>query len=67
MTMKLIVNGRASDSEADTVRDLITELDLTGRAVAVEVNKTLVPRREHETTKLSDGDVIEIVTLVGGG
>lgn len=65
--MKLTVNGRENDSNADTVRDLITELALTGRAVAVEVNKMLVPHRQHETTKLNNGDVIEIVTLVGGG
>lgn len=34
---------------------------------AVEVNRKLVRRPEYEATSLTDGDVVEIVTLVGGG
>jgi thiamine biosynthesis protein ThiS len=33
----------------------------------VEVNRSLVPRRERDARELRDGDVVEIVTLVGGG
>ena len=65
--MKLIVNGQAEERDASTVRDLVAQLGLEGRAVAVEVNQELVPRRSHERTPLRDGDVVEIVTLVGGG
>jgi len=36
-------------------------------AFAVEVNRRVVPRRDHAATLLQDGDSIEIVTLVGGG
>lgn len=34
---------------------------------AVEVNKQLVRRPQYETVTLNEGDVVEIVTLVGGG
>ena len=34
---------------------------------AVEVNKRLVRRADYDSTALCDGDVVEIVTLVGGG
>ncbi|MBX3394200.1 MAG: sulfur carrier protein ThiS [Phycisphaerae bacterium] len=34
---------------------------------AVELNKRLVRRPQYESTPLVDGDVVEIVTLVGGG
>lgn len=34
---------------------------------AVELNKQLVKRGAYESTSLTDGDVVEIVTLVGGG
>ncbi len=34
---------------------------------AVEVNKSLVRRGQYESTPLDEGDVVEIVTLVGGG
>ncbi|MCC7191707.1 MAG: sulfur carrier protein ThiS [Phycisphaeraceae bacterium] len=66
--MRLTVNGETTDArEGQTVRELIDQLKLGDRAVAVEVNKKLVPRRLHETTRLATGDVVELVTLVGGG
>ena len=66
--MKLTVNGEPADArEGQTVRELVERLGLTGQAVAVEVNKRLIPRRQHEATALQPGDAVEIVTLVGGG
>ena len=65
--MKLTVNGEQRQTEASTVRELVVDLGLGERAVAVEVNKTIVPRLLHEKTPLRDGDAVEIVTLVGGG
>ena len=50
-----------------TVADLITHYHLGGSASAVEVNRELVPRRQHAEHALADGDEVEIVTLVGGG
>lgn len=50
-----------------SVRGLIVHLGLTDGPVAVERNLQIVPRAEHETTALSDGDTIEIVHFVGGG
>lgn len=66
--VNLTVNGQATDArEGQTVRELIDQLKLGDRAVAVEVNKKLIPRRLHEATRLQPGDVVELVTLVGGG
>jgi thiazole synthase len=35
--------------------------------VAVEVNRDLITRRRHDQTSIAEGDVLEVVTLVGGG
>jgi sulfur carrier protein len=43
------------------------ELGLTGKPVAVERNREVVPRALHESTVLSPGDRLEVVTFVGGG
>ena len=37
------------------------------RVVDVERNEEIVPKNEYDSTKLSEGDVIEIVTFMGGG
>ncbi|MBN1436703.1 MAG: sulfur carrier protein ThiS [Sedimentisphaerales bacterium] len=49
-----------------TVRQLLDELKVVG-PLAVELNRKVCPKKDHETTILSDGDIIEIVTIVGGG
>jgi sulfur carrier protein len=66
--MEIRVNGEAMTLESPcTVGELLDQLELAGSACAVEVNKEVVPKREHDTCTLNDGDTIEIVTLVGGG
>ena len=68
VAMKLTVNGKDRLlSDGRTVRQLVEEMGLAKAAVAVEVNRKVVPRKEHEKTPLAEGDVVEVVTLVGGG
>ena len=50
-----------------TVAELLELLGRDPKKLAVEVNETVVPRGEHPSRSLQDGDRVEIVTLVGGG
>lgn len=63
----VVVNGEPRQTGARTVADLIRELGLEGRPVAVEVNKSCVPHRKVAERYLADGDLVEMVSLVGGG
>ena len=64
----IIVNGeRRSVGPGASALDVVVELGLADRPVAVEVNERVVPRRELAARLLGDGDRLEIVTLVGGG
>lgn len=66
--MELIVNGEPRQVVAPyTVADLIRDLELTGRRLAVEVNLEIVPRSCHGERQLQSGDRIEIVHAIGGG
>ena len=66
--MQLTINGQGRQiAESTTIADLLDELKLGGKPVAVEVNLELVPRQRHAEHRLSEGDHLEIVTLVGGG
>jgi sulfur carrier protein len=65
--MRVTVNGEAKQvPDGTTIAALIEQLKLVPRNVAVELNRRLV-RSEKYSTALSDGDVVEIVTFVGGG
>lgn len=65
--MRIEVNGEAREVSASTIADLITELRLDPRKVAVERNLEIVPRSLHGATALAQGDRIELVQFVGGG
>jgi len=66
--MMIQVNGKPTEfTEGCTVRVLLAARGLEGKPCAVEVNKALVPKREHGSRELREGDAVEIVTLVGGG
>ena len=66
--MTIQVNGQRREIEAGaSVAKLLDELGVTQPHVAVELNLEVVPRSQHEATRLSEGDHVEVVTLVGGG
>ncbi len=66
--MELEINGeRRQIPDGWTIADLLVSLKVENRYCAVERNLELVPRELHQACRLSAGDRIEIVTLVGGG
>jgi thiazole synthase len=69
--LRVLVNGVPRDlpasPDAPTVAVLLREAGLAGKRVAVEVNGEVVPRAEHGSRALKEGDRVEMVTFVGGG
>ena len=66
--MEITINGQSRRvAEGITVAELLEELGLAGKQVAVEANLELVPHQRHAQHRLADADRLEIVTLVGGG
>jgi sulfur carrier protein len=66
--MEITVNGEAKTlSPGVTVADLMEEMGLIGKRLAVEINLEIVPRSSHETHQLQVGDRVEIVHAIGGG
>jgi sulfur carrier protein len=60
----LTLNGAAHDTGATTLLELVGPV-ADGHAVAI--NHEVVPRAEHGTRLLADGDVVDVVTAVAGG
>ncbi|HYF49269.1 MAG TPA: sulfur carrier protein ThiS [Planctomycetota bacterium] len=66
--MTIVVNSKPQElPEAATVADLIEQMKLGEKRVAVEVNTELVTKTEWKSHRLKDGDKVEVVTFVGGG
>ena len=66
--MRLTVNGADHDVARDvTVAALLDTLALRRDGIAVALNDDVVPRAEHATRTLNDGDRLEIIVAVAGG
>ena len=66
--IEITINERPrSVAEGITLAQLLVELEIQSPAIAVEINQQLRPRNQFDNTTLEAGDVVEIVTLVGGG
>lgn len=64
----LQVNGEPRRCAAQTrLPDLLTQLGMNPRLVAVEYNGEILHRQFWAETKIQEGDRLEIVTIVGGG
>ncbi len=64
----LTLNGEPHRiAEGSSVADLVNDIGLNHKKVAVERNLEIVPRSTLVDVMLADGDILEIVHFVGGG
>lgn len=68
MSLEIRLNGEQKVFDcAMSVADLVEVLGYTGKRMAVERNGEIVPKSQHGSTPLANGDQLEIVVAVGGG
>jgi sulfur carrier protein len=66
--VKLTVNGKPVELEGPLpLLAYLRSLGVDPRAVAVELNERIIERSEFESATLNEGDVVEVVRMVGGG
>ncbi|RWD42139.1 sulfur carrier protein ThiS [Mesorhizobium sp.] len=65
--MKLTVNGQDHEVAAETLAALLAELDFQGGWLATALNGDVVPARERDRCRLTEGDRIEILSPMKGG
>lgn len=66
--MQIVVNGKEMQlAEPVSIAQLLQQLELENRRLAVEVNQAIVPRSQHASHQLQTGDKVEIVHAIGGG
>lgn len=67
--MQLTINGKARSFELAQMNaaQLVEQLELVGKRLAIELNGEIIPRSQFADTTLLEGDKLEIVGAVGGG
>ena len=66
--MKVIINGTARELAADaSIGDAVRLLTTAASGVAAAVNGEVVRRASWDTTPVTDGDEVEVITATQGG
>jgi len=66
--IEIELNGSAHQlNGTENVEDLIAALSLTGKAVAVAINRQIVPRNQWAQRQFSAADKVDVVRAIGGG
>jgi thiamine biosynthesis protein ThiS len=66
--MFITINGEKKEIQTDVnLSQLLENLSLAKERIAIELNKTVVRKKDWESIKINDADRIEIVHFVGGG
>ena len=66
--MNLVINGQMREApDLVNVSDLARWLGLPASGWAVELEGRVVKRSDHGTTRVREGDRLEVIRLVGGG
>ncbi|MBO4458462.1 MAG: sulfur carrier protein ThiS [Butyrivibrio sp.] len=61
------INGKEYQYENKQLSAVLSELNYDRERVAVEINEEIVPKVCYDITILNDGDIVEVVSFVGGG
>lgn len=66
--MRIVLNGKETLIKDDlSIQSLLEEMKIKPQLVACELNLKIVKRGEFPTIKISEGDRIEILQMIGGG
>jgi sulfur carrier protein len=66
--INLMVNGQEQQCKVETLLiDLLLQLKMNPQLVAIEYNGEILHRQFWSGTVIEEGDILEVVTIVGGG
>lgn len=63
----VVVNGKSLDIAGKTLKEYLEMANYNLRTIAVEWNEEIVSGEQYEDIVLQDGDIVEVVSFVGGG
>lgn len=61
------INGTCINAAGKTISEYLAEHGYDSSKIALEQNGNIVPKAQYDKTTFADGDVIEVVSFVGGG
>ena len=61
------INGKDVEAGGKTLNEYLQIANYDSRTIVIELNEEIVPKAQYDDTILQDGDVVEIISFMGGG
>ena len=61
------INGKAENMAGKTITEYLEIANYNPKTIAVECNEVIISKADYSQTILQDGDVVEVVSFMGGG
>ncbi len=61
------INGEKYNLKNITIKQVLDKLNFNIERVVVEKNENIVPKANYDEVSIQDGDVLEVISFVGGG
>ncbi|HSA06840.1 MAG TPA: sulfur carrier protein ThiS [Candidatus Gastranaerophilales bacterium] len=67
-TIKITVNGGETEiQDGLTIKGLLDSMEIKSKMLVVEKNLEIINKQDYESSRISEGDRLEIVSFCGGG
>ena len=63
----LKINGQEMDAAGKSISEYLLSANYEPRQIVVEINEEIIAKERYGETILKDGDVVEIISFMGGG
>ena len=61
------VNGKEQDVAGKILSEFLEEAQYKPVRIVVEINEEIIPKERYDYITLKDGDLVEVVSFMGGG
>ena len=61
------INGKEVEAGGKTLTEYLQLANYDSRTIVIELNEDIVSKTQYDDTILQDGDVVEIISFMGGG
>ena len=61
------INGENVEAGGKTLTEYLRLANYDSRTIVIELNEDIVSKTQYDDTILQDGDIVEIISFMGGG
>ncbi|SEF46890.1 MULTISPECIES: sulfur carrier protein ThiS [Lachnospira] len=61
------INGQSLEAAGRNLLEVVRELEFKDNSYVIEYNLEILKKEFYDKTTLKDGDVVEVVSFMGGG